>query len=172
MFIDDDGSAYHVRDGLVIEKLADNFTVGTGQTASIHNSGIEAPIMFKRNGIYYIVSGNGCCACKGGSNALVYTADSPFGPFTLRGDVGSNPTPFDKHSPNNYVTRAQATAIFLVPSPGGDEQYVYMGNQWQTAQFPGRPRNRDLLYFTKMQFFSNGSVEQFVWQNETTIDLV
>ena len=35
------------------------------------------------------------------------SAPNVSGPWTFHGDVGSNPTPFDPHSPNNYVTKAQ-----------------------------------------------------------------
>ena len=45
-----------------------------------------------------------------------------------QGDIGSNPTPFDPHSPNNYVTKAQGSAIV----PIGDE-IVYLGNQVRQA---------------------------------------
>ncbi len=68
--------------------------------------------MFKRNGLYYLLVGQGCCACKGGSNILVYTATAALGPYKFIGDVGSNKTqPFDAHSPWNYVTHAQQTKV-------------------------------------------------------------
>ena len=60
--------------------------------------------MFKRDGIYYVLAGTGCCACIGGSTIYVMMAKSLEGPWTYAGDVGSNPTPFDPHSPNNYVS--------------------------------------------------------------------
>lgn len=39
------------------------------------------------DGIYYITVGVGCCACRGGSNIVIYTATNPLGPYTLVGDV-------------------------------------------------------------------------------------
>lgn len=71
-----------------------------------HTSAPAGPSMFERNGVYYLLAGLGCCACRGGSNVVVYTAPSPLGPFTLQGDIGSNHTDghvFDAHSPYNYV---------------------------------------------------------------------
>ena len=92
--------------------------------------------MFKRDGIYYVLAGTGCCACIGGSTIYVMMAKSLAGPWTYAGnaaryrchlgrillkmpaislrtgDVGSNPTPFDPHSPNNYVSRHDIAAIW------------------------------------------------------------
>ena len=68
--------------------------------------------MFKRDGIYYVLAGTGCCACIGGSTIYVMMAKSLEGPWTYAGDVGSNPTPFDPHSPNNYVSRHEIAAIW------------------------------------------------------------
>lgn len=85
LFVDDDGTAYHVRTGLVIEKLTANYTSGTGEVYNLTNLGVEGPAMFKRKGVYYITVGVGCCACLGGSNVVVYKSDSPLGPYTLIG---------------------------------------------------------------------------------------
>jgi hypothetical protein len=42
----------------------------------------------------------------------VQIADSLSGPWTYHGDVGSNPgVPFNPHSPNNYVTKAQVRSM-------------------------------------------------------------
>eukprot|EP01049_Picozoa_sp_SAG25_P014641 SAG25_NODE_2661_length_1462_cov_2.902421_1_plen_98_part_00 len=96
-------------------------------------------MVFKRDGTYYVLSGTGCCACLGGSTIYVQMSSSMAGPWSYAGDVGSNPTPFDPKSPNNFVTKAQASAVFEVPIPhaadaaagGGaaaaDVQYVWMG---------------------------------------------
>ena len=61
----------------------------------------EGPVVFKRDGKYYVLAGSGCCACIGGATIYVMVADTMAGPWTYLGDVGSNPTKFDKHSPNN-----------------------------------------------------------------------
>ena len=104
IFVDDDGSAYHVRTGLTIVKLNDEFTgpapEHVGDLSSCGRK-TEAPILFKRRGRYYVLAGACCCVCTGGSNILVMMADSIRGPWTCAGDVGSNPARFDAHSPNN-----------------------------------------------------------------------
>jgi hypothetical protein len=111
----------------------------------------EGPVFFKRKGIYYILGGTTCCACRGGSSVYVFTAPAPLGPWTFRADIGSSPQHYDPHSPTNYVTRAQASDVFQVVgsgragggssgSGGDDDQWLWLGNQWVT----GPQRNRDL----------------------------
>lgn len=128
LFVDSDGTAYHVRTGLIIEQLTPDYRAGTGAVYTLPNAGVEGPSMFEREGWYYVLVGVGCCACRGGSNVVVYKSSSPLGPYTLQGihsssyylicclywgagDVGSNPQPFNKSSPFNYVTRAQQSVV-------------------------------------------------------------
>jgi beta-xylosidase len=96
IFVDDDGSAYHVRTGFDVVKLNANFTGPDSHMSSFTTpKASEGPVMFKRNGKYYVMSGTGCCACIGGSTIYVQEADSLAGPWNFKGDVGSNPTPFE-----------------------------------------------------------------------------
>jgi hypothetical protein len=177
VFVDDDGAAYHVRTGLTIERLAANWTAGSGTAVDIPNPGVEGPAMFKRGSTYYILVGVGCCACRGGSNVIVYTASSPMGPYTQVGDVGSNVTDghvFSKSSPWNYVTKAQQTKVVPVPDGAGGTQYLWLGNQWYTAPGPGPgglggPRDADLLYFSVLNFNASGAIQQMVWAPTTTL---
>jgi hypothetical protein len=176
VFVDDDGTGYHVRTGLTIEKLAPNMTMTTGEAVDIPNGGVEGPAMFKRGGVYYILVGEGCCACIGGSNVVVYTAPAPLGPYTRQGDVGSNTThAFDPASPFNYVTRAQGSKVVVVPAADGSAQYLWLGNQWVTARTPsgglGGPRNADLLYWTLLDFNASGALQQMVYAEATTISV-
>jgi hypothetical protein len=53
-------------------------------------------------------------------------ADSMRGPWKYAGDVGSKPGhTFDPHSPDNYVTKAQASAVVEIAAPGGEVQYIW-----------------------------------------------
>ena len=169
VFVDDDGVAYHVRTGLTVQRLDENYTAPIGAPTNIPNPGVEGPAMFKRKGVYYLLVGVGCCACKGGSNVIVYVAPTPLGPFTLRGDVGSNKTGghvFNAHSPYNYVTKAQQSKVVVVEGAGGGEpQYLWIGNQWVT----GGARDRDLLYFAVLNFSSDGNITQMVYSE--TVEL-
>lgn len=182
ILVDDDGAAYHVRDGFVIVKLDDSYTRGTDAVGYLHTpKPSEGPVFFKRQGLYYILPGTGCCGCHGGSSIYVYTATSPLGPYTYRGEIGSNTTNghvFDPHSPYNFVTRAQASSIVAVlpasgsgsgGADGGELQYLWLGNQWVSSQLPGHPRNTDLNYWAVLNFSANGSIAQVQRQDETTL---
>jgi len=131
--------------------------------------------MFKRNSTYYLLAGLGCCACKGGSNIVVYSAPSPLGPFTLQGDVGSNHTAghvFDAHSPYNYVTKAQGSKVIPLRWADGSVQYLWLGNQWVTApEAVGYARDHDLLYWTVLSFNATGAIEQLVYEEQCILDL-
>lgn len=175
VFVDDDGQAYHVRTGFVVERLDEDYLGGTGQFSTFSTpKPSEAPVMFKRQGRYYILAGTACCACKGGSSVYVLVAEQPLGPYTFLGDVGSNPGPFKPHSPDNYVTRAQASDVFIWPPTVAETSsnasvFVWLGNQWVTATEPGHPRNHDLVYWTPLNFTSNGSIARLHWHDQVTL---
>lgn len=168
LFVDDDGQGYHVRTGLSIVQLNATMTGPTGKFADISLPKLEGPAMFKRNGMYYILAGRGCCACIGGSNIEVYSSAHPLGPYIRQGDVGSRSTAFNASSPYNYVTNAQQTKVIPVTASDGSLQYLWLGNQWVTSRLPGRPRNNDLLYWSLIQFDGN-KIRQFVYANSTTV---
>ena len=73
---------------------------------------------------------------------------------------------FDAHSPNNYVTKAQGSAVFQI-----NGQTVWLGNQWNSglSQSPPGPRNHDLLYWAVLPFKADGSVAQLEYASNVTI---
>ena len=131
--------------------------------------------MFKRGTWYYVVVGNDCCYCVGGSNAMVMMAKTLAGPWTYAGDVGSVPGhKFDIHSPHNFVTNAQAQKVFAVPPKAASFQsevlpvsspensFVWLGMQWNSGlhETPPGPRHHDLWYLSVLEFETNGTVRQ------------
>lgn len=173
LFVDPDTkTAYQVRTSFSIVKLDENYTSPVAEVSNFA-ANAEAPVMFKRGEWYYILVGLDCCYCLGGSNALVYMSKSVEGPWVFDRDIGSNPTPWDPHSPHNFVTKAQAQKVFPVPGSGGTDtaQYVWLGSQWNSglSETPPGPRNHDLLYWSPLQFQENGSLVQMVWQDNVTI---
>ena len=166
------GRGYHVRTGLSIQPLDATLSRPEGAAVDVPLPSVEGPAMFARGGVYYLLAGVGCCACRGGSNVVVFTAPSPMGPWVGRGDVGSNHSqPFSKGSPFNYVTRAQQTKVIAVPSSSGALQYLWVGNQWVTSQAPGAPRNRDLLFFALLNFTEDGNITQMQWADAAFLDV-
>jgi hypothetical protein len=171
IFVDTDGEAYHVRTGFSVVRLNANYTAPLEVVSTFTTPRTsEAPTMFRRGDTYHILAGSSCCACLGGSNLYTFTAASPRGPWTLHGDVGSNVSAhtFDIHSRWNYVTRAQASAVFRVPTAGGGEEFVWVGNQWMT----GDTRNHDLLYWARLEFDSTtGAVDQLKYHASAEFEL-
>jgi beta-xylosidase len=180
VLVDGNGTAWHVQTttndpnasrGFVITALDASYTgpaVPRRSSAFVAPRPAEGPVLFKhpRHG-YYILGGTTCCACRGGASIYVFRAPSPLGPWKYVSDVGSNPAranaSFDPHSPDSYVTKAQASAVF--ESPPGSGQFVWLGNQWVTS---GR-RNADLLYWTVLNFDEHGDVSQVVWAPNATV---
>jgi len=182
LFVDSDGSAYHLRrsayvptNNLTLVKLSDDFTAPDSLVSTFAAPKlVEAPVLFKREGFYYALSGIQCCACIVGSNMYVHRAASLAGPWTLLGDVGSIPgVPFDPHNPHLYVTQAQGSSIFEVPSPGGGSTFVWWGNQWNSGLEvdPLRPRNHDFLYWAALEFATDGTIQQLKYTSETTFEM-
>ena len=174
LFMDDDGTAYHVRTSFTVVKLTADFLGPEELSSEIeppHSS--EAPVMFRRGDYYYVLVGNDCCYCVGGSNALVMMANSPTGPWVYAGDVGSVPEhKYDTHSPNNFITNAQAQKVFSVPPVAGSttaasslaNSFVWLGMQWGSGlkETPPGPRHHDLTYWSVLQFNANGTIKQMV----------
>lgn len=96
VFVDDDNQGYVIYGSnywTSIERLSPDFLTSTGQNASaggpfngtvFPDYFVEAPAMFKRNGLYYVLYGHCCCFCYQGSGILVYTAPHPMGPWTAQ----------------------------------------------------------------------------------------
>lgn len=74
-----------------VERLTPDFTATLGASGSsgyFGDSNVEAPALFKRQGIYYAVFGACCCYCGGGSPVIVHTATLPLGPYTTQNNIG------------------------------------------------------------------------------------
>ena len=162
IFVDDDDRAYIVNtyySWFCIEELAPDYLGGTGRTARVtamdptikgHPDGDEAPTLFKRQGLYYLTYASGCCGCKGGSVTWQHTSRSPLGPWTSEGVL---------LTPNGPTTRAQQRAVFTVPAPGGELQWIHLGNAWVPGRGgEGTCTNGGLLYWWPLRFSPNGSV--------------
>lgn len=182
LFIDDDPNAtaycIHKRTGqapqpnghrMLIEKLDPDYLHSTNETHGIFgNPFVEAPVMFKRRGVYYALFGKCCAFCASGSGVGVYTATSPLGPYTYQLNVGCPTEPVGgcgcggapwTPDPNKScpvmpsVTKAQQNFVIEVPVPGGGgTRYLWTGDQWQSAcRVPGL----DCVKAWDLQFWSD-----------------
>ena len=96
-FVDDDGTAYlaytdwRTNGSIVIEKLSGDYLTGTGKVArAVTDGSTEAPGMFKRNGIYYVVYSDPNCGYCSGTGASYKTASSPLGPWSAGKKISDN----------------------------------------------------------------------------------
>ena len=133
LFQDDDGTAYIIYASeenatLYISKLNPEYTdldvlegavEGRDFTRNMVNSSREAPAMFKYQGKYYLMT-SGCTGWDPNA-AIYYTADSPLGPWTAKG----NPCVGEE---KDTTFGTQSTCIFPVDAENG--KFLYMGDRW------------------------------------------
>lgn len=96
VFVDDDGKAYLSYNTIQghkvsVEELDENYTASTLRGSAFVAEHCEAGSMFKRNGVYYLLTDYTCCFCTQGSGARVFTASSPLGPFAYRQNINRYP---------------------------------------------------------------------------------
>ena len=178
-----DGVGYLVRGGYV-NKLVSDYTAVDPKVPAVTfpmpASG-ETPCMFQRKRKWFILTGYHCCACKGGSNIWVVTADHPLGPWRYIGDIGLNKSTSPAksflpdgaprvHSPYSFSTRSQVATVFKIIN-NSSETVVFLGNQWVTASSPGRPRNQDLFFWAALDFdVQTGNPKQVEWADAMVLD--
>jgi len=172
LFADDDGTAYIIYTAHIsgfptthqmsVEQLSDDYLTTLGLS---HNSGffgdsfVEAPAMFKRNGIYYAVFGPCCCYCGQGSPVYIHTASHPLGPYTTKNSLGSN-IPAQQTNILTYLSKTGSTV---------ENQYIWQGDRWQSA--PDGLKGHDFTYFGPLSFDAQGGVAALTFLNNFTIDV-
>ncbi|ASB50117.1 glycoside hydrolase family 43 protein [Alkalitalea saponilacus] len=126
LFLDDDGTAYHIFSSeenltLHIAELSDDFLSHTGRYKRIfplgHN---EAPAVFKHNDLYYMIA-SGCTGWEPNA-ARSFVAENVFGPWTALGNpcVGSG-----------AEITFQSQSTFVLPVQGKEGAFIYMGDRWR-----------------------------------------
>lgn len=124
LFVDDDGTAYHIYSSeenstLHIAKLSDDYTKHTGEYGRFFvGRFMEAPAVFKKDGKYYMMM-SGCTGWSP-NEARSAVSESIFGDWKELG----NPCIGDG---NELTFRSQSTYILSVQ---GKDQFIYMGDRW------------------------------------------
>lgn len=127
VFVDDDGTAYHIYSSehngtLHISQLTEDYLKPAGKYVRIFPGDFnEAPAMFKHKGKYYLIS-SGCTGWKP-NRARLASADHIFGPWTHLGDpsVGS-------HDETQTSFDSQPTSV--LPVQGKPGAFIYMADRW------------------------------------------
>jgi hypothetical protein len=125
LFVDDDGTAYHIytseeNSTIHISKLSDDYLSHSGKYIRLFaNRYMEGPAMFKHKGKYYLFSSD--CTGWEPNAARSAVADSVFGNWKELGNpcVGADAS---------LTFHSQSTFVF--PIAGKKEALIYMGDRW------------------------------------------
>ncbi len=125
LFVDDDGTAYHIYSSeenstLHISKLTDDYLSYSGQYYRVFvGRYMEGATLFKRQGKYYIIASD--CTGWAPNAARSAVADEIFGTWTELGNPAQgNDAETTFHSQSTYVLQVQ----------GKKDSYVFMGDRW------------------------------------------
>ena len=130
LFIDDDGTAYHMAASeenrtLHICELDDEYTGFTGKYVRLFEDRyMEAPAIFKHEGKYYFIA-SGCTGWAPNAARSAVT-DNIMGPWKELG----NPWLGDKADKSFYT---QST--YVLPVEGKDGEYIFMADIWMPKDF-------------------------------------
>ena len=124
VFVDDDGTAYHIHSAeenltLNIAELTPDYLDYTGRYIRLAPGGHnEAPTIFKRDGVYWMIT-SGCTGWDP-NEARMFRAESMWGPWEQL------PSPFRGEDANKSF-HTQGTYIFKIE---GNDQYIFMADRW------------------------------------------
>lgn len=127
LFVDDDGSAYHVYSSeangtLHISLLSENYLRPAGRYVRIFPGGFnEAPALFKHAGRYFMISSG--CSGWAPNQARVSVADSIWGPWEELG----NPCLGDGLQTS---TTFNAQSTYVLPVPGRPGAFIFAADRW------------------------------------------
>ena len=153
LFVDDDGSAYHIYSSeenstLHISKLTDDYQTYSGKYFRVFAGRyMEGATLFKRNGKYYIIASD--CTGWAPNAARSAVADEIFGTWTELG----NPA-FGKDSELTF--HSQST--FVLQVHGKKDSYIYMGDRWT----PDNPIDGRYIW---LPIVFEGDAPKLYWQD-------
>jgi len=131
IFVDDDGTAYHIyasedNKTLHISQLTDDYLSHAGKYVRVFEDWyMEAPAIFKYKGKYYFI-GSGCTGWRPNA-ARSAVADSMLGPWKELGN------PCRGTDQQNEIT-FESQSTFVLPIQGRQGAFIFMADRW-------RPRN-------------------------------
>ena len=192
LFVDNDGTGYYIYTDIAngyalrVEKLTADFTDANGQGSSdFIGYGVEAPLLFRRDDLYYILAGTLCNDCPQGSEVGVEISSSPLGPYSFGGQINhqsgsdqmqaSSDVIFNTNTeagtngtaPPGFVysikktfpfIRAQQTWVAQLPSVGKHPLYIWIADGWNTSK--DGTRGHDFQYWgMPLQFNPDGTIQ-------------
>ena len=161
LFVDDDGSAFHIyasedNGTLQISQLSDDYLKPVGKYARLFPGGFnEGPALFKHGGKYWLIT-SGCTGWEPNAARLA-VADSIWGPWQSLGTPWAGP-------PEKIDRSFDSQATFVLPVADGSGGFIFMADRW-------RPENAiDGRYvWLPVQFRSDGQ-PFLAWMDQWELD--
>ncbi|MHB1036872.1 MAG: discoidin domain-containing protein [Pirellulales bacterium] len=159
LFADDDGAAYFISAArgnadLVCYKLTADYLDVQSQSVMMKGVSREAPAVFKRNGLYYVIT-SGCTAFGPNSNqyATARKITGPYGPLSVL---------CSRKTWNTYCSQS----AFVLPVAGSRATtFVFMADRWKGWNLP------DSRYvFLPLQFGEDGTIVPVEWSDAWNLD--
>ncbi|MEX2602290.1 MAG: glycoside hydrolase family 43 protein [Balneolaceae bacterium] len=128
LFVDDDGTAYHITSTeenytLMISELDETYTDFTGRWIRVFPGGHnEAPAIFKKDGIYYLIMSGATGWTPNAARSAM--AEDMFGPWTFLG----NPA---RGSEEQMSSTFESQSTFILPVEGIEDAFIFMGDRWR-----------------------------------------
>jgi beta-xylosidase len=127
LFVDDDGTAYHIHSSeenqtLHVAELTEDYLGFTGRyTRVLCGASNEAPALFKKDGRYFMISSG--CTSWDPNPARSAVAEHPFGPWIELGNpcVGT---------PEALATTFHSQSTFVLPVEGKADAFIFMADRW------------------------------------------
>lgn len=126
LYVDDDGTAYHIYSSeenltLQVAELTPDYLDYTGRYIRIDPAGHnEAPALFKKDGRYYMIT-SGCTGWEPNAARLL-TADSIMGTWTRH----PNPCRGD-----NADLTFHTQGTFILPVEGRKDAFIFLADRWR-----------------------------------------
>ncbi len=138
LFVDDDGTGYYIYTAIDkgytvrVERLTPDYLSATGETSSVLGAACEAPLLFRRNNLYYVLLGPRCAFCPEGTDVAVLISTSPLGPFDKAPNINRRP---ESDAPTVWTQQTLNVAV-----PGGTFVYSMTNNiNYQNSTYQNKP---------------------------------
>lgn len=153
LYVDDDGSAYHIYSSdenmdLRIVKLSDDFLSATTDDTFLFRRQREAPALFKYKDKYYLITSG--CTGWAPNQASIHVADQIRGPYTLLGDPMRGPDA-------EKTFGGQST--YVLPVQGKKDAFIFMADIW-------RPENLQDSRYIWLPVRLDAEVPYIEWMDE------
>ena len=157
LFVDDDGSAYHIYSSrenydLRIVQLTDDYCNPTGKDVLLFSEHREAPALFRYHDKYYLITSG--CTGWAPNKASLHVSASLFGPWMLVGDPMIGP---------GAAATFGAQSTFVQPLIGKKEGFIFMADKWD----PRDLKNSRYIWLP-VQF--RGDIPFIEWKDEWRLD--